>query len=97
MSQVRAVGIPWYRREDYAGVLAMMEDADVLPDTWEDWFKIAKNIRDQKRREGFIVEQVTIDPSNFKSWCTARGLHVNAEARMAFANEHVYLKFGATH
>lgn len=90
---IRATGIPWYRREDYARILTVMEDAQLLPETWEDWFKKAKNVRDQLRRKGHVVEQVYIDPDTFPGWCLARGLDVNAKARTAFANEAAYRKF----
>lgn len=88
--QARAAGIPWYRREDYSRIMAIMEDAHQLPDTWEEWFKKAKYLRDDMRRQGVLIQQVTIDPDTFPGWCKARGLHVNAQARMAFANEEVH-------
>ena len=91
---IRAAGIAWYRREDDARILAVMQDAQKRPDTWEEWFKIAKHTRDNIRRQGVVVEQVAIDPETFPGWCKARGLHVNAEARTAFANEYAYLKHG---
>lgn len=94
---VRAAGIPWYRREDYARILAVMEDAHLLPDTWEDWFKQAKQVRDNLRRQGVIVEQVTLDPDGFAAWCRGRGLHINAQARMVFANEEAHRRHGKTH
>ena len=93
----RAAGIAWYRREDYARILTIMEDAQVLPASWEEWFKIAKNTRDHVRRQGMIVEQVTIDPDTFPAWCRARGLNVDAKARTTFANEYVGLKYNSTH
>lgn len=97
MVPIRAAGIPWYRREDYPRIRAVMEDAHVLPDTWEEWFKKAKQVRDEMRRKGFIIEQVAIDPEAFAGWCRARGLNVDARARMAFANEEAYRRHGATH
>lgn len=93
---IRATGIPWYAREDYPGILAIMEDAQVLPATWEEWFKRAKKVRDQLRAQGHIVEQVHIDPDTFPEWCGANGHNVDAKGRTAFANLHAYRKFSAT-
>ena len=95
--RIRAAGIPWYRREDYPRILAVMEDAHLLPATWEEWFKNAKQIRDNLRRPGMIVEQVAIDPDSFATWGGARGLHINAQARTAFANEETHRRHGNTH
>lgn len=95
--QVRVVGIPWYARKDYARVFAVMDDIHLLPDTWEEWFKAAKNLRDGLRKEGVIVEQVHLDPDSFAAWCAARRLNVDAKARTAFANEEAHRKFGSTH
>lgn len=93
---IRAVGIPWYDREDYARVLAVMEDAEVLPATWEDWFKKAKNVRDQLRAQGHLVEKVHVDPDTFPDWCRANGHNVDAKGRTAFANLAAYERFGST-
>lgn len=84
---VHIAAMAWYRREDYPRILAVMEDAKLLPQTWEDWFKSAKQGRDRLRAQGYVVEQVNIDPDTFPDWCRARGLKVDAHARSTFASE----------
>jgi hypothetical protein len=35
-------GIPWYKREDYPLILEIMEDADGLPATYDEWEELAE-------------------------------------------------------
>lgn len=84
---LRVGGISWYAREDYAAVLNVMRDPEVLPDTYEQWLqKAERQLRDWEAK-GWIMIRAIIDPKTFPEWCRARGLDVDAKARMAFANE----------
>lgn len=94
---VRAVGMVWYRREDYPAILRIMADADRLHATWSEWHKSAKHGRDHLRSQGHTVIEANIDPETFPAWCRARGLNVDAHARMEFANATAYEGMKATH
>lgn len=93
---IRATGIPWYAREDYPRILAVMEDAQKLHTRWEDWFKAAKQLRDRLRAQGYLVVEAHIDPDTFPDWCRANGHNVDAKGRSAFANRAAYEKFRIT-
>ena len=93
----RAVGIPWYRREDYGRILDVMVDRHVLPDTFEEWRKKAGGLESHYRSQGVLTVRAVIDPGEFTAWCRARGLNVDAQGRMAFANEAAFARFGQTH
>lgn len=93
----RAVGVVWYRREDYGRILAIMADADKLPATWDKWFYSADKLVRHLTKQGAIVEKVQIDPETFPAWCAARGLNLDAEARNRFSAEAVGRQHGATH
>lgn len=95
--QARAVGIPWYEAEDYPRVLAVMEDADRLPGTHASWKAQAEQIEDQLRRRGHLVVRAHLRPDDFVTWCAARGLHVNAQARTRFASLVAAQVHGKTH
>ena len=89
-SSVPAVGIAWYRREDYAEILRIMQDAAELPTTWEKWFYAAERGARVLQKRGHIVVRAYIDPVDFPEWCRQRGLKLDAQARMQYANEYVY-------
>ncbi len=95
--RIRAVGIPWYRREDYPRILRIMADADKLPPTWDKWFYRAEQFRHRVEKSRQVAVKAYIDPDEFPAWCEARGLNVDAQARMAFANEAAFRQHGGTH
>lgn len=86
---IRAAGICWYRREDYARVLAVMADADKLPRDYDQFVKNAEAAEQRFRAQGWIVHRVDLDPDQFLAWCTARNVDADASARMAWGNEAV--------
>jgi len=44
--RVQIAGIPWYRREEYEEILTVMEDAHLLPTTFDAWLKKAKQVKE---------------------------------------------------
>lgn len=91
--QVKYVGMPWYRRADYEKLLSIFSDNHVLPETFEKWLQKAEDGFDDFTRQGLIVEKVYIDPDTFPAWCRARGLNIDAKARVEFANDFVGRKY----
>ena len=91
--QITAIGIAWYRQEDYFKIQQIMVDAHKLPDTFARWLKQANQGIQHLTAQGHIVEKVYIDPNTFPAWCADRGLNVDAHARMTFANDSVAGKY----
>lgn len=87
---VSAVGFAWYYRGDYPRILQIMTDADVLPSTYDKWIRAAESAEKQAQKSGRQVVRAIIDPDTFVTWCAARNMEPNAEARMAYANEEAY-------
>lgn len=82
-----AIGITWYRREDYARLQALFPDGDKIADTYEDWVKQAENIAGRMTLEGFTVVKAYISPKTFPAWCKARGFEMDAKARTEWSRE----------
>jgi hypothetical protein len=87
MSSVRSVGVPWYRREDYPRILAIMEDAAALAPSYDGWLVAAQNNEAEARRAGIVVVRVALDPETFTRWCADRGSAPTRAARVEFVNE----------
>jgi hypothetical protein len=83
----QAVGMPWYRREDYPRILTIMTDADRLPVGFDEWEKKAEAFQRDIEGKGKIVVRAVIDPDTFPAWCGTRGKNVNSEGRSLFASE----------
>jgi hypothetical protein len=87
MTSASPVGLPWYRREDYAALLALFTDRDKLPATFDEWLNHAESIEKQLRTAGLAVVRILIRPDSFEGWCKERGLQPDQRARLSFANE----------
>lgn len=48
--QVRALGMAWYRRQDYGRILEIMEDAHLLPPTFDKWLGKAEKLESQQKK-----------------------------------------------
>lgn len=82
-----AHGIAWYRPETYERCLAIFQDADDLPDTYDEWLVQAEEGEEQLKREGLKVVRAEIDPVAFPGWCANEGYaQIDTHARIAFAN-----------
>jgi hypothetical protein len=83
----RRIGLPWYRREDYAPLRAGMADPHVLAPTYEGWLAAALNNEAVARQAGLDVVRVVIDPVVFAEWCAMRGRPAEAGARVDYVRE----------
>jgi hypothetical protein len=91
--KVRAIGIPWYQREDWDALRALFIDAAKLPATYDQWLRKAEHAEKQFKRQDSVTERVYIDPIEFSLWCVDRGTDLDAAARMNFAAEAVARKY----
>ena len=94
---VRAVGLPWYKAEDYAAIRSVMKDGDRLPATHADWQRKAEHIEQKCRGDGYLTVRAYVDPVEFPLWCSQRGLDVDANARTQFASWVALQAHGKTH
>lgn len=83
--QMNAIGIAWYRQEDYDRLKAMFPDGDVLPDTFDSWRQKAQQLVLDLVGERILVKKAYIDPEMSPEWCRARGLAMDAQARTLYA------------
>jgi hypothetical protein len=96
--KIRAMGLVWYRREDYPRILEIMMDAEKLPHTFDQWEKsITEYARKTEAKGKVVIVRAVIDPDSFLEWCKGKGMLPNAQARIAFANEAAYQQVKTTH
>jgi hypothetical protein len=92
-----AMGMVWYYRQDYRRVGEIMEDADLLPATYDQWLKKAEAAEREMKKRGHTVIRAMINPDEFVMWCGARGLKTDAEARKQWANEAAFQQLRGSH
>ncbi len=80
------IGMVWYAREDYPRVLEIMEDAEDLQSTWDEWLKDAERVEQRLRREGHKVVRLRLLPDAFVGWCRSEGRTPNGSARSHWAS-----------
>lgn len=85
MISTAIAGMVWYRLEDYADALAVMEDRNKLPSTYSLWRMRAEQAEKEQHRLGRSTTRVYIKPAEFVTWCRERGLNIDAKARNEFA------------
>lgn len=83
---VRAMGMPWYRAEDFPRILEIMDDAHKLHATHEQWRTAAELGEREMQRKGLIVIRAIIDPDAFTEWCREKGMKLDAKARGLYAS-----------
>ena len=91
---IRTAGMPWYAREDYEAILAIMEDPHVLAPVYDQWLAAAQNNEREAQRAGVTVLRVPIEPQAFARYCADQGLAPDSKARMRFVNEAVRRETG---
>lgn len=82
---IEAVTLNWYRREDYARLLTIFEDADKLPATFDEWLKKAEHGEEFLRKSGKRVIRIVIDPDEITACCEAQKLKLDSHGRNQFA------------
>lgn len=79
--KTQAVGVAWYRREQWPRLLEISADRDTLEDSYDEWLAHASNTFEFLKRNDLSPIQVDIDTEELLAWCRARNLPVNADAR----------------
>jgi hypothetical protein len=81
-----ATALPWYARGDYAALVELFSDPDLLPATYDEWLKRAERTESQLQKAGFGVVRIWIRPTAFAAWCKERNVSPNQAARLTFVN-----------
>jgi hypothetical protein len=90
---IRAIGISWFREEDYPTLLRIFKDANKMPRTWKEWHEGAEKMEKQVKAQGQNTERVYIDPDTFPDWCRREGVGVNREGRHKFVATAMAAKY----
>lgn len=77
----------WYKEEHYQQLLALFDDAELLPRTYADWLVRAEEKKTEVEAAGDQVMKVFIDPETFPEWCEKKNMPRDANSRAELALE----------
>jgi hypothetical protein len=77
----------WYKEEHYQQLLALFDDAELLPRTYADWLVRAEEKKTEVEAAGDQVMKVFIDPETFPEWCEKKNMPKDANSRAELALE----------
>jgi hypothetical protein len=83
----RRIALPWYSRESYPGILAVVADRHNFASTYDQWLMAAENNELVARQAGLEIDRVMIDPDAFARWCAAKGIAPDSAARKNYVSE----------
>jgi hypothetical protein len=75
----------WYRRADYDRILAIMDDSEEFPNSFEEWEQTARHQVAAARSRGATIKEVFIEPERFVAFCKRKGFSKNGVARAEYA------------
>ncbi len=81
------VGIPWYRKRDYARIVSLMADTGQLPKSYERWRERAERLERSLRAAGRRSMRALIEPKAFARWCASHRLKANAHSRLLYVEK----------
>jgi len=84
-----AVGIAWYRREQWPRLLEISADRSDLEDSYDNWLVHVTEAFETMRNEGLDPVKVDVDTEELLAWCRRRNLPVSAKARARYVTEKV--------
>lgn len=88
--QVQIIGMAWFKPENFLRLRTMFVDGHKLHRTYPEWLKAAQTGYESFKAQGARVIKVDIDPDTFTKWCKSKGMRLDAQARMAYANFVAY-------
>ncbi|TMF43260.1 MAG: hypothetical protein E6I32_16750 [Chloroflexi bacterium] len=82
-TNITAVAV--YLPEQWPQLLATAQDADQLEATWEEWYKILQEAKQNLARHGIICIDVYVDVDALLKYCWENNLPNNGSTRAEFA------------
>jgi hypothetical protein len=75
----------WIERHNYEAIKSLCVDDANLPNTYDEWLKIATEQITKVETQGIPVYKMAINPQEFSAYCRASGINTNYTTLGAFA------------
>ena len=84
IQMISPVNLAYYEKKDWGYLLSIIDDREIMPEEWDDWFKQYTKLKAQLIAKGFFVREITINVSELIEYCNERKIKINGEARARF-------------
>ncbi len=81
-----AVGLAWFRRDEWPQLLASAADREKLEDTYDEWLRDARQLLLDAATRGSVIEKVDVGIDEFLAWCRRENRPLDGTARASFAS-----------
>jgi hypothetical protein len=82
-----AIGIAWYRPEQWSMLRALSSDPEVLERTHAEWLAGVAKTMEALRQQGISVKKIDIDVQELSAWCQSRDRVMDGDARATYVTE----------
>ncbi len=79
------IAVAVYLPEQYARLLATVEDASDLEPTWQEWHNVYQETRQKMAALGMDLLEVTVDLDDLEQYCQEQGLKNTSGTRAQYA------------
>lgn len=91
-----AIGVAWYRPEQWPRLLAISADRDMLEGSYDEWLMNVTQTLETMKSKGLNPVKVDVDTEELLGWCRSRDLPVDSKARAGFVTEKLQKIYQAT-
>ncbi len=78
------VNLAYYEKKDWEYFLSIIDDREIMPDEWDEWFKQYSKLKTQLIMEGFFIREVTINISELIDYCIKKNIRIDGKSRSMF-------------
>jgi hypothetical protein len=80
------VNLAFYRKKDWNKFLSMIDDRDIMFDTWKEWHKSYLRTKKKLSDNGFKVNDFEVDIAKLDKYCQENRLKNNGKTRSQFVS-----------
>jgi hypothetical protein len=77
--------VPWFNREDYDAIKALIGDDPDYPTGFDEWAERSEQVIAKLNAQGIAYEKAVINPDEFTTYCRRAGVEHDGVALNGFA------------
>ena len=83
-SPASAIGVAWYRPEEWQILRNAATDKHQLEETYAEWLKEAERVVKELHKQGLQIVKIDVEDADLLLWCENQKVPLNAEARSKY-------------